>query len=190
MKNLTILLCLLALIISSSLFAQKDTLWYDANWGETERAHASYYRPAPDKKDNGYWWEDYYIDGTKQMEAISLKENEEILDGKVTWFHPNGKIMQTVHYKANTPHGLRKNYFESGPLKSQYSYVDGKIDGEYVAYHENAQKSEAGNYKAGNRIGDWKEYHKNGKLKAEGKYTDGKKTGTWQVYYYDGIVEN
>ncbi len=190
MKNLTTFFCLVAILISSTLFAQKDTIWYDANWGETERAHASYFRPAPEKKGNGFWWEDYYIDGTIQMEALSLKENEELLDGKVTWYYPDGKVMQTVHYKVNVPHGLRKNYFESGPLSSEYSYIDGKIDGEYVAYHENAQKSEAGKYKAGNRIGDWKEFYKNGKLKAEGKYANGKKTGTWQIYYYNGVVED
>lgn len=190
MKNLTTLFCLLTFLFSTFLFAQKDTLWYDSNWGETARAQASYYRPAPDKKDNGYWWKDYYIDGTKQMEALSLKENEEVLHGKVIWYHPNGKVMQTVHYKNNVPHGLRKNYYMSGPLKSEYSYVNGKIDGAYVAYHENAQLSESGNYKIGERIGDWKEHYKSGKLKAEGKYANGKKSETWQVYYYDGTIED
>ena len=190
MKKLTTLFCITALLLTSTLTAQKDTIWYDANWGESERAQASYFRPAPVKKDNGYLWKDFYIDGTLQMEALTLKENEEFYDGKVTWYHPNGKVMQTVYYKENVPNGLRKNYFESGPLKSQYSYVNGKIDGEYIAYHENAQKAEFGQYKAGDRIGDWKEHYHNGKLKAEGKYTNGKKTGTWQVYYYDGIAEN
>ncbi|RPD96587.1 toxin-antitoxin system YwqK family antitoxin [Aureibaculum marinum] len=190
MKNLTLLYCLVTTIVTGSLFAQKDTLWYDANWGETERTQASYFRPAPEKKDNGYWWEDYYIGGVKQMEALSLKENEEVFHGKVTWFHPNGKVMQTVHYIENIPHGLRKNYFEKGSLKSEYTYVNGKINGDYVAYYENAQLSESGKYSNGNRVGNWKEYYQNGKLKAEGTYTNDTKTGTWQVYYYDGMTEN
>lgn len=189
MKKLTTLLCLATILISSTLLAQKDTIWYDSNWGETERAQASYFRPAPDKKDNGYWWQDYYVDGNSlQMEALSLSETEEIYDGKVTWYNTNGKVSQTIHYKNNVQHGLRKNFFESGALESEFSYNDGKIDGDYVAYYENNQISEIGKYRRGNRIGNWKEYYKNGKLKAEGKYTVGTKTGTWQVYYYDGKV--
>ena len=189
MKNKSLLIYLLIFIFSTSIFAQKDTIWYDANWGETLKNQASYFRPAPAKKDNGYWWVDYYLNGTKQMEALSLKENEEVFDGKVTWYYSNGKVMQTVHYKNNIPNGLRKNYHESGSLKSEYSYNNDKINGEWVAYYENAKLSESGKYKNDERTGVWKEYHKNGKLKGEGKYVNGKKIGVWKMYYYNGVEE-
>jgi len=189
MKNLTTFFCLFIFIFSTTLFAQKDTLWYDANWSKTTKSQASYFRPAPDKKDNGYWWVDYYIDGTKQMEALSLKEHEELFDGNVTWYYDNGKVMQTVNYKNNLPHGLRKNYHKSGTLKSEYSYIENKISGDWITYHENAQLSESGKYVDGKRTGLWKEYYNNGKLKAEGEYTNDKKIGTWQLYYYDDTLQ-
>ena len=169
--------------------AEKDTLWFDANWDPSTKSQASYFRPKPNKKANGFLWKDFYFSGAKQMEAISLKENEEVFDGTVTWYYENGNVMQTVNYKDNVLSGERKNYYESGPLKSQYSYENGNIEGAWVGYHENSKLAEEGIYKSGTRNGAWKEYHKNGKLKGGGNYNDGKKVGVWKMYYYEGITE-
>ena len=190
MKNHNIIIYLLVFVFSTSVVAQKDTIWYDANWNKAIKDQASYYRPAPAKKDNGYLLIDYYLSGVKQMEAFSLTLDEDKFDGEVTWYYENGKVMQTVNYKNNMPHGLRKNYHESGSLKGQYSYIDDKITGEWVAYHENSKLSEEGNYEDDKRTGVWKEYHKNGKLKGEGKYKNDKKVGVWKMYYYNGIEDD
>ena len=71
MKNHNFIIYLFIFIFSSSVFAQKDTIWYDANWSKTVKAQASYYRPAPAKKDNGFLLVDYYLSGVKQMQAFS-----------------------------------------------------------------------------------------------------------------------
>lgn len=191
MKNQNFLICLFIFIFSSTILAQKDTIWYDANWNKTSnKDQASYYRPSPVKKDNGYLLIDYYMSGAKQMEAFSQAHDEEIFDGQVTWYYENGNIMQTVNYKNNVLTGERKNYYESGPLKSQYSYnTDGKISGHWVSYYKNAKLKEEGAFKNGEQNGLWKEFHKNGKLKGEGNYNNGKKVGVWKMYYYDGIEE-
>ncbi len=174
----------------STAQVEKDTLWFDANWSTSAKNQASYFRPQPTKQGNGFVWIDYFLSGAKQMEAVSLKENEEIFDGTVTWYFENGNVMQSVNYKKGILFGERKNYHESGPLKSQYSYKDALIDGLWVGYFENAKLSESGAYTKGQREGAWKEYHKNGKLKGEGKYVNGKKVGTWKMYYYDGKSED
>ncbi len=170
--------------------AEKDTLWFDANWNASTKNQASYFRPHPTKKATGFVWTDYYLSGAKQMDAISLDETKEIFDGSVSWYFENGNVMQTVNYKKGVLVGERKNYHESGPLKSQYSYKDALISGPWVGYYENAKLSESGNCVKGQRDGIWKEYHKNGKLKGEGKYKAGKKVGTWKMYYYDGKSED
>jgi len=174
----------------SSAQAEKDTLWFDANWNASAKSQASYFRPKPVKKDKGFLWADYYLSGAKQMKAVSLQENEEVFDGTVTWYFENGNVMQTVNYKNNVLSGERKNYHESGPLKSQYSYENGNIEGVWVRYFENAKLAEEGIYKSNTRNGAWKEYHKNGKLKGEGNYNDGKKIGLWKMYFYDGKADD
>jgi len=189
MKNHTLFIYLIVFVFSTSVFAQKDTIWYDANWNKATKEQASYYRPQPVKKDNGYFLVDYFSSGVKQMEAFSHTLDEEKFEGEVIWYYENGAVMQTVNYKNNIPNGLRKNYHESGTLKSQYSYIDDKIEGDWVSYHENAKLSESGKYKNDERIGLWKEYHNNGKLKGEGNYINGKKVGVWKMYYYDGIED-
>ncbi len=171
--------------------AVQDTIWYDANWNPAEKKIAAYYRPAPEKKGNGYWLIDYYLSGAKQMEALSNAPDAEFFDGTVTWYHENGNVMQTVNYKQNVLSGVRKNYHESGPLSSQYSYNnEGKIHGTWVSFFENSKPDQEGQYANGVRDGVWKEYHKNGKLKGEGKYKDDKKVGVWKMYFYDGIEED
>ena len=193
MKNYFLILFLGCFTFSTSItLAQvdKDTIWFDANWNVSTKSQASYFRPKLIKKGNGFLWEDYYLSGAKQMEAISLKKDEEIFDGMVTWYFENGHVMQTVNYKNNSLVGERKNYHESGSLKSQYSYENGNIEGAWVGYYENSKLSESGIYKSGARNGEWKEYHENGKLKGEGSYDDGKKVGIWKMYYYDGKSEN
>jgi antitoxin component YwqK of YwqJK toxin-antitoxin module len=190
MKNYIFTLLIGFLIFSTSTAlsqAPKDTIWYDANWNASTKNQASYFRPEPAKKDKGYWWVDYYMSGAKQMEALSLHENDEFFDGLVTWYYENGNVMQTVNYKDNVLIDERKDYHESGTLKNQYSYTNGLIEGDWVGYYENSKLSESGKYLSGQRNGLWKEYHKNGKLKGEGNYTDGKKTGIWKMYFYEGV---
>ncbi len=174
----------------STAQAEKDTIWFDANWNASTKSQASYFRPKPVKKANGFLWNDFFLSGAKQMEAISLHENEEFFDGIVTWYFENGNVMQTVNYKDNILNGERKNYHESGPLKSQYSYENANIEGDWVGYHENSKLSESGTFQSGKRNGEWKEYHKNGKLKGEGSYNDGKKSGVWTMFYYDGVSQD
>ena len=190
MKNYIFTLLIGCLIFSTSTALaqdEKDTIWYDANWNVSTKNQASYFRPQPVKKNKGYWWIDHYMSGAKQMEALSLHENDEFFEGLVTWYYENGNVMQTVNYKDNVFIDERKDYHEGGTLKSQYSYTNGLIDGDWVGYHENSKLSESGKYLSGQRNGIWKEYHKNGKLKGEGNYTDSKKTGIWKMYFYDGI---
>tara|TARA_R110002073_G_scaffold279026_1_gene442791 strand:+ start:21642 stop:22226 length:585 start_codon:yes stop_codon:yes gene_type:complete len=192
MKNYLLTFFVGCLLFSTSNLlgqSEKDTIWYDANWNESAKNIAAYFRPKPETKDKGYWWVDYYISGALQMEALSLDKNKEVFDGKVTWFYENGHIMQTVNYKNNVLEGARKDYFENGPLKSQYAYINGKRAGDWVGFYENGKMHESGSYVDGERDGHWKEYHTNGKLKGEGKYSKGKKIGIWKMHYYDGIEE-
>ena len=176
------------LLVNSEITAQaeKDTIWYDANWNVASKNVASYYRPSPSPKDNGFWLIDYHISGKKQMEAWSNAPDTEFFNGTVTWYYENGNVTQTVNYKNNILEGERRNYHENGKLKSQYSYKDGEIDGPWISFYDNSKKNEEGQYKNGERIGSWKEYHKDGRIKGEGQYKKDKKVGRWMMHYYSG----
>lgn len=160
MKNSTFYLLMLITFLSVSATAQ-ETIWFDANWQETSKDNAEYYRPAPQKKGNGYLIVDYFKNGQIQMKGFSTtaEPHKEEFQGLVVYYHQNGKPYHEANYKDGKLHGVRKVYFESGELKEQ------------------------GKYKDGQRDGIWKTFYKTGKIETKGKYQNGEKVGVWKTFY-------
>ena len=177
-------------LISLTLFSQNETVWYDANWNETTKDNASFYRNDIVKKGNGYWFTDYYMSGAKQMEGLSLKKEEEFYDGKVKWYHENGNAFQVVNYSKGILNGKRQVFYENGKLESESMYKNGKRHGSWKELYEDGKTKETGSYENGQKEGTWKTYYENGKLKTEGKYVFDKKVDVWKTNYYDGSLEN
>lgn len=61
----------------------------------------------------------------------------------------------------------RKEYYDSGVLKSITTYRDSVKDGPYISYYENGNKLQEGQYKDGKKDGAWKEWSKHGSLITE-----------------------
>ncbi len=151
--------------ISALVFAQGDKIWFDANWKKTSKDKALYFREISQKNGKGFWFQDYYISGKKQMEGLSLKKEIEFYDGLVTWYFENGKIFQKVNYINGYINGERLVYFKNGNLKAKLLYERGR------------------------KNGPAKEYYQDGRLKAQGNYRDNKKVGTWKRFYYKGVTD-
>jgi len=166
MKNQIKILALSVFFISTGIFAQDGTIWFDANWKKTSKDSAKFFRKPPQPKANGYWFEDYYISGKIQMKGLSLKKDKEFYDGLVTWYFENGNIFQKVNYIKGYISGERLMYFKNGKLKMEL------------------------NYKRGRKNGLGKEYYPDGRLKTQGNYKNNKKVGIWKSYYYDGAVSD
>lgn len=144
-----------------SVVSAQETIWFDAEWNETSKEKANFYRPKPAKIKKGYWVIDYYKNGKIKREGYAKhpKKKRAGFDGLVIEYYPNGKTALKLNYKDGTLHGLFKEYFDSGELRKQTRYRNGKRDG------------------------TWKEFHKNGKIKTKGKYKNGEKVGVWKTYY-------
>ncbi|CAA0172843.1 conserved exported hypothetical protein [Tenacibaculum maritimum] len=160
MKNSKTLIRIILFFLAITVNAQ-ETIWFDANWNATTKDKAVFYRPAPQKKGNGFWIVDYYINGTVQMEGFSTVStpNEEKFDGLILYYHPNGKTFHKANYQNGELEGKRDVYYETGELKETGKYTNGKRDGV------------------------WKTYYKNGKIKKKGKYRNGEKIGVWKTFY-------
>ena len=93
------LLIVLFLGISTVAFAQKDTLYFDADWDVVSKEYAEFYRPLPLEKSGKFWLiKDYYMDGTLQFIGHTIDENKDVLHGDVIWYYRNGKIQDKVKY--------------------------------------------------------------------------------------------
>ena len=163
MKSSTLLIAIMVGFLTSSMCAQ-ETVWFDSNWKVSIKEKAAYYRPSPKIKDKGYWIVDYYVSGKKQMEGFSTVSipNKEMFQGKVKFFHENGKVYQNVHYFEGEPEGSFSEFYDTG------------------------ETQRVGHYSKGLRDGIWKTYYKYGKIQSRGKYKNGEKVGIWKTFYKNG----
>ncbi len=162
MKISTLLLILFVGFLTSSISAQ-ETIWLDANWKQTTKDKASYYRPVPQTKCNGFWIVDYYVNGKKQMEGFSTSKvyDNEVFEGLIKYYFNTGVLSHELNYSGGKLEGNRKEYHESGELREVVKYNDGKRDGVYKAYYKNGKIETKGKYRNGEKIGVWKTFYKN-----------------------------
>lgn len=121
-KNIIISL----IVLGQGLWAQEKK-YFDENWQiikDPKKAH--FYRETTPQGDKTLI-KDYYIDGTLKMQvwAIDPTPNQEIFEGEVSWYYPNGKLKTTSYYKDNEV--ATKEYDEEGRIISDFIYKDGRI---------------------------------------------------------------
>ena len=77
----------------------------------------------------------------------------------------------------------------SGTVKKagqQWTFVNGKAEGPYVAFHDNGQLSSKGSYLNGERDGEWITYHTSGQLMIKETLQNGERHGIWEYYFING----
>ena len=72
------------------------------------------------------------------------------------------KMIRTV--KGNMSHGLYRDYYENGQIRTDAIYKNGALDGLYTFYHENGEIYVQVNYNKGDLDGLITFYDPNGKL--------------------------
>ncbi len=85
-------------ILVSCLNNSVSKTYYDADWKETTKENASYYRLSP-KKENGIWHiRDFYISGEKQFIGQTKDSLGTVFHGDVTWYFKTGKVESKIRY--------------------------------------------------------------------------------------------
>ena len=160
MKTSTLLITIFVGFLISNLNAQ-ETIWFNSDWGISTKEKAVYYRPVPEKKNNGFWIVDYYISGKKQKEGFSTSAipSREQYNGIVNYFYENGNKFQIINY------------------------VKGKPEGNFSKFYSSEELEITGKYTNGLREGIWKTFYNNGKIKERGKYREGEKVGVWKTFF-------
>ena len=106
-------------------------------------------------------------------------------------YGPSGRISNSETYKNGVLHGLKVIYFvpedpedKTQRIAAKQTFVNGKIDGEFVEYFDNGQMRRTGKYVNFRPDGEWVSYQPTGaKLMLE-RYKDGKQHG-YQIAYDD-----
>lgn len=79
-------------IIPKTTAQTRDTVHYNAKWEKTDRENQHFYRVIYRSGDEGpIHVQDYYPDGTMQMDGWYSTLDPETRDGEFTWWHEDGK---------------------------------------------------------------------------------------------------
>lgn len=136
MKKLLFLL----IIFGTFTAALAQRIYFDSSWAVTTKDHAVYYRETF-PEGNLTRIKDFYGNGTLQMEALSSDPtpNEEIYQGKVTWYFPSGKVQSFATYNNGIIEGSTKSFDEKGRVLEDFNYGKDKFDGFSYSYKDPEQ---------------------------------------------------
>ncbi|MFW6222428.1 MAG: toxin-antitoxin system YwqK family antitoxin [Bacteroidota bacterium] len=152
-------------------------------------------------------WKTFYSDGTIKSAGSYLDGQKHGIfknydrEGNLENIEKYEKGKKAVRDKSVADYEIRKNYYPDGSIKTQATYLDGKMDGIRREYDK--QGNITGAYvmdqgkvvgegivdKTGMKQDEWKEYYESGRLKAEGYYKDNRKVGKWIYYFENGEIE-
>ncbi|MCS4302173.1 membrane-binding protein [Chryseobacterium sp. BIGb0232] len=128
---------LLALVLSINVCAQEKT-YFDENWEKTTKENMEYYRETS-PKGKLILIKDFYKNGKLQMEGLAsdTTPSNEVFDGKVTWYTPEGKTMSVVTYSNGKQVGVSQSYDTTGRLMEDMVYkADGTFSGKMFTYKD------------------------------------------------------
>ncbi|MET3036927.1 membrane-binding protein [Chryseobacterium sp. NRRL B-14859] len=128
---------ILALVLSISVHGQEKT-YFDENWEKTTQDKMEYYRETM-AKGKLTFVKDFYKDGTLQMEGLAsdTTPGSEVFEGKVTWYTPEGKIMNYATYSNGKQVGPAQSYDAEGRLIEEMTYkADGTFSGKMLSYKD------------------------------------------------------
>ncbi len=78
----------------------------------------------PKSVDANAWWS-----SSDNEWVLGPKDDEGKFHGMVTYWRPDGSLVNHCDYVHGTPHGTYKRYHQSGEISRQGSFVQGKIQG-------------------------------------------------------------
>ena len=113
--------------------------------------------------------------------------NEGKYAGEVNWYYENGTIKIKGYYNDKTPYGNWIEYYNTGEIMANYSFINGMKEGSYYYYHINGQLWTERIYKSGLLWEIISNYDKNGNAIDHGDIVEG--TGTVIVYNENGIIQ-
>lgn len=134
MKKSYLLFCIL--YIPVHFLAQTKVLYFDANWKETKKSTAQYYRPLPlPRYGNVELLRDYYMKGNvQQMQGYFADGVEKNYVGEIFWFDSDEEDRSGTSYINKTKQKKLTYYFDDGKIWKTIEYGDSLKSGKTIEY--------------------------------------------------------
>ena len=86
----------------------------------------------------------------ERSDGLSYLPNEsEPYTGNVTEYYPSGQLNTEISYVDGKENGFARKWYENGQVKTEINYVDGKENGFARGWYENGQLGGELNYANG-----------------------------------------
>jgi antitoxin component YwqK of YwqJK toxin-antitoxin module len=103
---------------------------------------------------------------------------------KTVKFPGTDKVCQTIEFKDGKKHGVLKEYFENGNLRTVQHFREGKNVDSALFYHLNGKLAAIQIHDKGAKVGCWKKYNEAGKLYSDMCFENDLLNGQVLTYTY------
>jgi antitoxin component YwqK of YwqJK toxin-antitoxin module len=128
-----------------------------------------------------------YANALYTLEISTEKRKDDAWSDSSTTAYNITLIKKTGIYDPDN--GKKTDSYSDGTTKSEYSLVNGKLNGIFKTYYENSNLKKTGNYVNGIENGLFKEYDENGNLEADYSMSNGELNGSLKTYYSNGKLK-
>ncbi len=91
----------------------------------------------PETVDANAWWS-----ASDNEWVLGPKDDNDKFHGLVTYWRPDGTLVNHCNYEHGTPHGVYKRYHECGEISRQGTFVQGKLQGTDVFLRTETETTE------------------------------------------------
>jgi TonB family protein len=174
------------IVLSFLAKAQKQTNYYNYAWKACEAGKASFVSIV-EKKDSGYWRNDFYISTTTlQMQGLYKDSACKIRNGNFIYFYPNNNISSIGKFVNDEREGTWLLFYNNGIMQDSTNYENGTEVGISYGWHENGNIRDSINNDIGNNKSSEVYWFDDGVPSAAGIKFYGKKVGKWQYFHKNG----
>tara|TARA_X000000368_G_scaffold132889_1_gene104268 strand:- start:290 stop:1045 length:756 start_codon:yes stop_codon:yes gene_type:complete len=123
----------------------------------------------------------FWVYGNFNSSSDSILE-----DGLLREYHDNGNIMLEYSFQNGKKNGEQKKWYDNKQLSIKYNYINGSLNGLQKKWYKNGQIKSEINYINNNLDGITKHWYSNGQLKFVKNYKNGSLIETLENYDIDG----
>ncbi|MEJ5052960.1 hypothetical protein [Sphingobacterium sp. MYb382] len=121
--KIPIVLTAIVLCMAMQRSKAQDTLYFDANWKESNSLNYAYYRLLPLKKEGDLLFvQDFYKNGNQQMQGYVLASNPEVYVGDIYWYDENGLDKSSKQIVNPSRNKVLTYYYPNGELWQKITY--------------------------------------------------------------------
>lgn len=118
--------------------------------------------------------EHFYNNGKKHLKYYVDTTNRLVVGRQYNWYNDDNNSLYSIYDNIISGiHGMRKNYYSNGELRSLASYTAGKCNGLYQAWYFNGKISAIYRYLNGH-VTEISNFNDKGELVRSDRYVNGR----------------